>query len=81
MKAPLHPYYPEGIGLSGNVFVANQLGPLALVFAFAAGCFVILGSSLVVANWVNPRLSRSDRGLTLWFILCKCMIYPVKNNN
>ncbi|CAG8952410.1 hypothetical protein HYFRA_00001157 [Hymenoscyphus fraxineus] len=66
MQTPLHPFYPPGIELSGGEFVANRFGALALVLAFGAGCFVILGSALIVANWANPRLSRADRALFLW---------------
>ena len=71
MIAPLHPYFPEGIELSGNEYVPNTLGAFALVLVFAAGCVVILGSSLIAASWANPRMSRSDGALVLWFVLCE----------
>ncbi|KAH6673728.1 EBP domain-containing protein [Halenospora varia] len=66
----MHPYFPEGIPLSGEKYVANDLGAVSLVLAFAVGCFLILGTSLVIACWVNPNLKTSDRALILWFTLC-----------
>ncbi|KAF4624860.1 hypothetical protein G7Y89_g13309 [Cudoniella acicularis] len=65
-----HPYFPEGLLLSGGIYVPNTFGAISLVIAFAGGCFFILGTALIVANWVNPNLKTSDRGLILWFTLC-----------
>jgi len=67
---PLHPYFPEGIPLSGNNFVPNDWDVATLILAFAAGITVILGITLVVARKINPRLKLSDQGLILWFVMC-----------
>lgn len=69
---PLHPYFPEGVALSGGIFIPNQLNAVGLVSAFAAGCVVILGSTLLLVKRVNPRLSFTDKALILWFVLCEC---------
>jgi cholestenol delta-isomerase len=67
---PLHPYFPEGILLSGNNFVPNDWDVATLILAFAAGITVILGITLVVVRKINPRLKLSDQGLILWFVMC-----------
>jgi cholestenol delta-isomerase len=67
---PVHPYFPEGILLSGNNFVPNDLDVATLILAFAAGITVILGITLVVARKINPGLKLSDQGLILWFVMC-----------
>jgi cholestenol Delta-isomerase len=66
---PLHSYYPEGILLSGTNFVPNDLDTVGLVAAFAAGCAVILGSTLLLVKRVNPSLKFTDKALILWFVL------------
>ncbi|PSS25605.1 hypothetical protein M430DRAFT_39664 [Amorphotheca resinae ATCC 22711] len=66
--APLHPYYPIGIALSGDVFVANDWSASSLVLGFAAGLASILGVAWLVMMKINPRLKASDRALVLWFV-------------
>jgi len=67
----LHPYFPEGLLLSGTTFIPNELNAVGLVLAFAAGCIVVLGSTLVIVTRVNPRLKFTDKALILWFVLCE----------
>jgi cholestenol delta-isomerase len=67
---PLHPYFPEGTLLSGNNFVPNDWDVATLILAFAAGIAVILGITFVVVRNINPRLTLSDQGLILWFVMC-----------
>jgi cholestenol Delta-isomerase len=69
--APLHPYYPVGIALSGDLFIANAWSVSSLVQTFAAGLALILLVSFLIARNVNPNLSTSDRVLVLWFVLSK----------
>ncbi|TVY29478.1 3-beta-hydroxysteroid-Delta(8),Delta(7)-isomerase [Lachnellula hyalina] len=64
---PPHPYYPEGILLSGSNFIPNSLDAVGLVAAFGAGCTVILGSTLLLVKRVNPSLKFTDRALILWW--------------
>jgi hypothetical protein len=71
MELPLHPYFPLGIALSGSDFVPNTFGTLALVGVFGIGCFLILGSALLIAIRANPDLKSSDRLLVIWFVLCR----------
>jgi cholestenol delta-isomerase len=75
--APLHPYYPIGIALSGDVFVANDWSASSLVLGFAAGLASILGVAWLVMMKINPRLKASDRALVLWFVSSKCFQYQV----
>ncbi|EPE26087.1 EBDP4 [Glarea lozoyensis ATCC 20868] len=70
MELPLHPFYPLGALLSGTEFVPNTFGTLELVAVFGIGCFVILGSALLIALRVNPKLNYADRLLVMWFVLC-----------
>ena len=71
---PLHPYYPEGILLSGTNFVPNSLDAVGLVLAFAAGCTVILGSTLLLVKRVNSSLKFADKALILWFVLSESLL-------
>lgn len=64
-----HPYYPQDISLSGGVFTRNTLDAVGLVLAFAAGCTVILGSTVLIVGRVNPGLKLTDKALILWFVL------------
>jgi hypothetical protein len=70
----LHPYYPEGSKISGDVFVANDWGVLELISAFAAGWAVILGTTSLIVKKINPALKRSDQALVWWFMLCELML-------
>jgi cholestenol delta-isomerase len=70
--APRHPYYPEGILLSGNDYIANDWNVASLILAFAAGWTLILAVTLLIVRKVNPNLKGSDQGLVLWFVLSEC---------
>ena len=72
-----HPYYPPGIRLSGETFVANNWDVVTLILAFAGGWALIAGATLGVVRKVNPRLKGSDQALVLWFVLCKYA--PIKH--
>jgi cholestenol Delta-isomerase len=69
--AALHPYYPPGIRLSGERFVANDWDVVTLILAFAGGWALIAAATLGVVRKVNPGLKGSDQALVLWFVLCK----------
>jgi cholestenol delta-isomerase len=71
VTAPPHPYYPVGIALSGDLFIANAWSVPSLVQTFAAGLAVILLATFWIARNVNSSLSSSDRVLVLWFVLSK----------
>jgi cholestenol delta-isomerase len=64
-----HPYYPEGVLLSGNNFVANTWSLPTLILVFATACTSLLAVTLVVVRQANPILKLSDQWKVLWFIL------------
>ena len=68
---PPHPFYPPEINLVG--YLANDLNVPTLLSYFALGCAAILGTTHLIVGRVNPRLGSADRGLVLWFVLCKCI--------
>ena len=68
-RTALHPYYPVGIRLSGNDFIANDWDVASLILAFAAGWALILGLTWLIVRKLNPQLERADQGLVLWFVL------------
>ena len=70
----VHPFYPPGIRLSGEKFVANDWDVLTLVTAFIGGWVVIGAVTLGVVRKINPRLKGTDQALVLWFVLCKFSI-------
>jgi cholestenol delta-isomerase len=69
--SPLHPYFPQGILLSGNIFVPNDWSVATLILAFAASITVVLGITLVAVRNFNSKLECSDQGLVLWFVMCE----------
>ena len=69
--AASHPFYPPGIRLSGDRFVANDWDVVTLILAFAGGWALIASVTLGVVRKVNPRLRGTDQALVLWFVLCK----------
>ena len=70
----LHPYYPVGIALSGDIFIANDWSVTTLVSAFAGGLALMLGVTLLLVKKVNPNLKGSDQGLVLWFVLSRSIV-------
>jgi hypothetical protein len=74
VPAALHPYYPPGIHLSGEKFVANDWDVVTLILAFAGGWALIAGVTLMIVKKVNPNLRASDQALVLWFVLCAYML-------
>ena len=66
----LHPYYPPGIRLSGEKFVANDWDVVTLILAFAGGWALIAAVTLMAVKKANPNLKGSDQALVLWFVLC-----------
>lgn len=70
---PSHPYYPPSLAITS--YLANTFGTVELVAAFAAGCVVILGSTLLLVRQYNRKapLSTWDMSCVLWFVLCGCI--------
>jgi cholestenol delta-isomerase len=66
---PSHPYYPEGVLLSGNIFVENTWSVPKLILTFATACTLLLAMTLVATRYTNPTLKLSDQWKVLWFIL------------
>lgn len=71
MTISAHPYFPEGITLSGNTFTPNDWDVFSLISAFAVGWAVILGAASVIVKKINPALKKLDQALVWWFILSK----------
>jgi cholestenol delta-isomerase len=67
---PVHPYFPEGLLLSGTTFIPNEYGVAELVGAFGAASALVLLTTLGVVRRFNPKLKGSDQALILWFTLC-----------
>jgi len=67
----LHPYFPVGLALSGDIFIENDWSVPILIAVFAAGWGLILGATLAVVKRVNPNLKGWDQLLVLWFVLSK----------
>jgi len=65
-----HPYYPPGIRISGEKFVANDWDVVTLVVTFIGGWALIAAVTLGVVRKINPRLNGTDQALVLWFVLC-----------
>jgi cholestenol Delta-isomerase len=63
-----HPYYPEGVLLSGT-FIGNTWTVPALILTFAAACTLLLFTTFVVVRHANPVLQPSDQWKVLWFVL------------
>ena len=78
---PAHPYYPEGIALSGGVFNANHWDVLTLILVFASGWAAILATTLAIVKKVNPGLKSTDRLLVLWFVLSKLIVVLVNHSH
>jgi cholestenol Delta-isomerase len=64
-----HPYYPEGVLLSGNSFIANTWSVPTLILIFATACTSLLVVTLAVLRYAKPTLKLSDQWKVLWFIL------------
>jgi cholestenol delta-isomerase len=81
MSTTQHPYFPPGIRLSGDKFVANDWDVLTLIAAFGGGWALIAGVTLMVVKKVNPRLKGTDQALVLWFVLSTRMSIPFNAGN
>ncbi len=68
----IHPYYPQDVGLSGNIFAENHCAVATLITVFATGLSVLLGSVLLGVRRVNRNLCIVDIALILWFVMCEC---------
>ncbi|KAE8443803.1 hypothetical protein EG329_001310 [Mollisiaceae sp. DMI_Dod_QoI] len=65
----IHPYYPQDVGLSGNIFAENHWAVATLITVFATGLSVLLGSVLLGVRRVNRNLCIVDIALILWFVM------------
>ncbi|KAH6658516.1 3-beta-hydroxysteroid-Delta(8),Delta(7)-isomerase [Truncatella angustata] len=66
--APLHPYYPLGVVITG--FVAKTLSTVEILSIFTATCLSILVPTWAYIRRYRPHLSLGDRSIALWFVLC-----------
>lgn len=67
----LHPYYPVGISLSGDVFIPNDWDVARLILTFAAGWAAIFAVTLVLVRKIAPNLKTLDQAVVLWFVLSR----------
>ncbi|KAE9363434.1 EBP domain-containing protein [Stipitochalara longipes BDJ] len=68
MTLSTHPYYPEGVILSGNYSPGTWNVPL-LILTFATGCTLLLSITLIALRHANPALKLSDQWKVLWFVM------------
>jgi cholestenol delta-isomerase len=68
MLPPSHPYYPEGVLLSGE-FIGNTWSVPTLILTFATGCALLLFVTFVAVRHANPALKPPDQWKVLWFVL------------
>lgn len=64
---PPHPFYPIEANIVG--YLVNEASVAQLLGAFAAGCVVILGTTLALIRSHNPNLPSGDKATILWFVL------------
>jgi cholestenol Delta-isomerase len=70
-----HPYFPEGVLLSGS-FIENTWTVPRLILTFATGCTLLLCMTLALSRHANPALKLSDQWKALWFVLSKAPKSP-----
>ncbi|PSR83642.1 Emopamil binding protein-domain-containing protein [Coniella lustricola] len=68
MAQPSHPYFPRDAAIPNYAPNISTTNELLVRFAAVWGCGLL--ASLVLLGRVCPRLSRSDKAVFLWFILC-----------
>lgn len=66
---PPHPFYPVEANIVG--YLANEASVLQLLGTFAAGCAVVLGTTLALIKGHNPGLPASEKAATLWNVLSR----------
>ena len=69
LKNAPHPFYPLEANVVG--YLANEYSVPVLLGTFAAGCIVILGSTLALVRRQNAVLSHGDKAAILWNVLSK----------
>jgi hypothetical protein len=74
--AARHPYHPPELVLSGHTFTKNDLSVATLITIFASGVAVVLSLVLFFVRRVKPKLSGTDIGLILWFVMCESLPKP-----
>ncbi|KAI1371092.1 emopamil binding protein [Hypoxylon crocopeplum] len=67
-EAPLHPYYPIGVVITG--YVAKTLSTLEILGIFTVTCLSILAPTLLYIRRTRPHLPSGDVLTALWFVLC-----------
>ncbi|KAJ4392127.1 hypothetical protein N0V93_005749 [Gnomoniopsis smithogilvyi] len=63
-----HPYYPENARIPG--YVPNSSSVSELIIRFGSGLSITIITAVWLATRFNPRLSRADRSVLAWFVLC-----------
>jgi cholestenol delta-isomerase len=62
-----HPFYPVEAKIVG--YLANEASVSQLLGTFAAGCIVVLGTTLALIKGHNPTLSTTEKAAILWNVL------------
>jgi cholestenol delta-isomerase len=70
-----HPYFPEDVVISGKTFTENTLTVPTLILTFAAGCTLLLITTLLVVRHANAALKLTDLWKVLWFVLSEPSTY------
>lgn len=64
-----HPYYPSDLLLYN--YLPNDDDLSSVAGKFIAMWIVILVSTWYLSTLVSPQLSKLDKSIVLWFILCE----------
>ena len=64
----IHPFFPPEANIVG--YLANDYSIIQLLSAFATGCVVLLGGTLLLTRQRVIRLSGKDEAVLIWFVLC-----------
>lgn len=72
-----HPYYPQDADISG--YAANISSAGELIYRFAAILGLTVLTAVLAATSFNPKLTRSEKSVLAWFVVCKCSAVTMCN--
>ncbi|KAL4909812.1 hypothetical protein BDW74DRAFT_44305 [Aspergillus multicolor] len=67
MDISRHPYYPVDARIID--YASNEASVLGLIATASMDCSALLGATLLLSIWVQPKLRKADRIAILWFVL------------
>lgn len=69
-----HPYYPQDANIPGYLPNTSSLSDLSYRFAGLLGLTVL--TAVLLATSLNPKLSRTEKSILGWFVLCTSLPKP-----